>query len=63
MESALHKSKNVKDVSMPAPEIGLLTFSDFTDMNGKWRRQVQMEEIMALEQYLFTQKMKACFTP
>lgn len=63
VETALRKSKNVKDVSMTAPEIGLLTSSDFTDMNEKWRRQVQMEEIMALEQYMFTHKIKACFTP
>lgn len=47
METAVHKrSKNVKDVSMTAPEIGLLTFSDFTDVNEKWRKQVQMEEII-----------------
>lgn len=31
---------------MTAPEIGLLTFSDFTDVNEKWRKQVQMEEII-----------------
>lgn len=53
METALHKrSKNVKDVSMTAPEIGLLTFSNLSDVNEKWRRQVQMEEITVLKQFL-----------